>query len=274
MEKYVLNAPHENLELGGIKQSVILEAYCSPVSPELGRRWRGAVIICPGGAYAMLADREAGCVALRYQAFGYQAFVLRYSVGNVRYPVALLELATAVAFVRERAELFDVDPNRISVCGFSAGGHLCANLGVAWNSPEISSRFADTELIRPNSMILCYPVITAGLGTHAESMCNLLGPKPDQNVLQRVSLERHVSSDTPPAFLWHTNDDALVSVNNSLLFASALSRHGISFELHIFPDGGHGLSLADDVSAAAVEQINPRCAQWFGLSLQWLEGLA
>ena len=264
---------YKRIGVDGSALSPFLEIYRTRVLPEIGRRWRPAVIICPGGAYGTLSDREAGYVALRYQAFGVQAFVLRYSVGNKRYPIALLELATAVKYLRTNALSYDIDPARIFLCGFSAGGHLAANLGTVWDSPLLAGCFDDPDLIRPSGLILCYPVITAGDGAHEESMRHLLGRNPGRQEREAVSLERHVSPKTPPSFLWHTADDQMVSVRDSILFAEALAKNGVPFEMHIFPQGGHGLSLADDFTAAAENHINERCSQWFALSLKWLEAL-
>lgn len=267
------SAPYGRVGLDGDGLEPTLVPYVSAVSPEIGRRWRPAVVVCPGGAYANLSDREADCVALRYQAFGMQSFVLRYSVGGRRHPTALLELAAAVAHIRANAEALDVDPQRILVCGFSAGGHLAANLGTDWHLPWLADAFGDPEAIRPNGLILGYPVITSGALTHGETISQLLGRAPTPKQRERVSLELRVTDRTPPAFLWHAADDQAVPAANSLLFAQALLAQGTACELHIFPSGGHGLSLADTCSAAAENQINDDCAQWFGLSLRWIGSL-
>ena len=223
----------------------------------------GTVIICPGGAYRSLSEREAGPVAEAFRSAGWSAEVLYYTVRTTEeQPVLGLvpvhQLSEAVAEVRRE------QPGKpVIVCGFSAGAHLAATLGVHW---------ADLALQRPDAMILSYPVITAKEGfLNEESFRNLTG---NENRAY-FSLEEHVSGNTPPAFLWHTAADTSVPVENSLFFSRALSREKIPFELHIYPNGVHGLSLA----TPEVEQPeknrcpDPHVAGWFPACAEWLAGL-
>lgn len=195
---------------------------------------RAIVVICPGGAYRWLSPRESEPVARAFEAMGYETSILRYTVQAESNPaplglVPVRELSERVSRLRRTA-----GGAPIFVCGFSAGGHLAATLGVHWKTLGLS---------RPDGLILCYPVITAD-----EELCN---PRSIQSIAgedQRefFSLEKHVSADTPPTFLWHTAEDHSVPVENSLMFAGALRRFGVPFELHVYPFGEHGLSLATD----------------------------
>lgn len=251
---------------------VTLTAYCPDNSPEIDKsRKRPTILICPGGGYEFTSDREAEPVALRLLPLGYNAFVLRYGVKAAKYPEALLEAAAAVAFIRNNAEKFNADANKIAVCGFSAGAHLAASLGVFWKEPFIAKTLGILEeKNKPNALILCYPVITSGEFAHKGSFKALIGNN-NPELLEKMSLEKQVNKDVPPTFLWHTFDDNTVPVENSLLFAKALKAYNVPFELHIYPHGCHGLSLCSDETSAAPELINPHCASWLPLCNKWLK---
>jgi acetyl esterase/lipase len=248
---------------------------------------RPAVIVCPGGAYLFTSDREAEPIALRFLAQGYHAFVLRYSVRTL-FPQPMLDLAQAIATVRAHAAEWYLDPDQIAVCGFSAGGHLCASLGVFWNKPFLHEPLGvNAEQIQPNALILGYPVIDLTLVSpvlgdipgeaepvlirEAMLSATLGSSQPVQAELDRYRADLHVSSATPPAFLWHTADDQLVPARNTLLFATALAEHGVPYELHIFDHGVHGLALADEVTENQGQFINPPCQIWLELAIKWLK---
>lgn len=250
-----------------------LYTYVRDASGEMkGHDKRPAVVICPGGGYSMTSDREAEPIALAFLEKGFQCFVLRYSVKQVEFPGALLELATAVALVRSRAEEWNVDPEKIVVCGFSAGGHLAASLGTLWNRDFVTEPLGfHHEEHRPNGMILGYAVI--GAGETANDTCfaccrNLLGSRYDA-MLETVTLENQVGDHTPPAFIWHTVEDPVVPVEQSLVMAQALQKAGISYEMHIFPRGGHGLSLCTD----EVNTPMPAGQAWPEWAARWLRDL-
>ncbi len=208
-------------------------------------RLHPAVIILPGGGYGFTSDRENEAVALKFISEGISAFVLKYHVAPVRFPNALCEALLSVKQVRDHAKEYHIDENNISVCGFSAGGHLAASAGVHWNNSYIQGLLGiSTEEIKPNKLILSYPVITAGECAHRGSFDNLLGEEnTSEKWLDFNSLEKQVTSDTPCSFIWHTYEDNSVPVQNSMLFAAALIEHKIPTELHIYRRGGHGLSL-------------------------------
>ena len=237
-----------------------------------GEKVRGSVLILPGGGYSYTSPREAEPVALQYTAVGYNAFVLDYSVEPNKFPQALQDTCRALTLIRQNAGGWNIDPEKIAVCGFSAGGHLAASLGVFWNRNElISATGIDNNLVQPNALILAYPVITSDDFGHSKSFQNLLGADATPEMLEMMSLEKQVSSITPPTFLWHTFEDDLVPVENSLSFASALNRYKIPFELHVYPRGTHGLALATKETANEEHIANGHVATWLGLSIQWLK---
>lgn len=251
----------------------ILKAYCRDVSREIDlERQFPAILICPGGGYGFVSDREAEPIALKYLDAGFNAFVLTYSVAPARYPAALLQAAAAIDRIRKNAVKYHIDREKIAVCGFSAGGHLAGSLACFWNEPFLAETLKTTsENLRPNAAVLSYPVITGGEKAHRGSFDNLCAG--DAALVQKMSLETAVTKDTPPTFLWHTANDGGVPVENSLLMASALREKQIPFELHIFAEGSHGLSTCGYQSAGpnSPNMINPEAAKWFDLSVSFLK---
>ncbi len=236
---------------------------------------KGNVIICPGGGYQILSPRESDPVAAAFAARGWQPFVLHYPVKDKHRSTPLFS-EPLLALGKAVSELRACSSARLTVCGFSAGGHLAASLGVHWR--DLDSQFgANVHLhprhtsCRPDGVILSYPVISMITKFHNGSMENLTGGSGPMR--EYFSLENQVSSDTVPVFLWHTAEDSEVSVENSLMFFSALDKLGISVEMHIFPRGVHGLSLATpEVDQPEKNRFsNPHVAQWFSLALEWLD---
>ena len=255
----------------------IISAYIPENSEEINiNKKRETIIICPGGGYEFTSDREAEPIALKFVAQCFNAVVIRYSIAPVRYPTALLELAETVRYVREKEKEWNVDTEKVIVCGFSAGGHLAGSLGVLWNN-EIIEKYLDikNEEVKPNAMILCYPVISSGEFAHKGSFDSLLGEKEAEISRENLSLEKLVSIETPKTFLWHTFDDGTVPVQNSLLFSNALASNKVQFELHIYPSGVHGLGLCEEITAmnGRSEHINSHIASWFNLACQWIKTL-
>ena len=235
---------------------------------------RPVILMCPGGGYEMTSDREAEPMAMQFLAMGYHVAVLRYSVCPVRYPAALLQVAESVLYLKEHADEYHIDPEKIVVQGCSAGGHLAANYGIAWNSPFLTKLMGmenDPERLCVAGLLLCYPVITSGEKAHEESFRNLLGEQYEEKKGE-LSLENQVTPDTPPTFLWHTATDETVPVENSLYFFQACLQQGVSAELHIYPVGGHGLSLANEETCRANGiGVQKECQSWIGLAQTWLE---
>ena len=235
---------------------------------------RPVILMCPGGGYEMTSDREAEPMAMQCLAMGYHVAILRYSVCPVRYPAALLQVAESVLYLKEHADEYHIDPEKIVVQGCSAGGHLAANYGIAWNSPFLTKLMGmenDPERLCVAGLLLCYPVITSGEKAHEESFRNLLGEQYEEKK-EELSLENQVTPDTPPTFLWHTATDETVPVENSLYFFKACLQQGVSAELHIYPVGGHGLSLANEETCRANGiGVQKECQSWIGLAQTWLE---
>ncbi len=233
---------------------------------------RGAVLICPGGGYHFTSYREAEPIATKFTSEGFHAFVLDYSVQPRRHPKPLLDIARAMTIIRENAENWSIDTENIIVCGFSAGGHLAASLGVFWNKDYLSKvNGINKDYTKPNKLILCYPVITFKESRHVASIDNLLGENQTEDLLQELSVEKQVSENTPNTFIWHTFEDNVVPVQNPLLFAEALRKHNVPFEMHIYQKGGHGLSLANDETTGQGEPLNTHVATWFPLVIEWLK---
>lgn len=235
---------------------------------------RPVILMCPGGGYEMTSDREAEPMAMQFLAMGYHVAVLRYSVCPVRYPAALLQVAESVLYLKEHADEYHIDPEKIVVQGCSAGGHLAANYGIAWNSPFLTKLMGmenDPEQLCVAGLLLCYPVITSGEKAHEESFRNLLGEQYEEKK-EELSLENQVTPDTPPTFLWHTATDETVPVENSLYFFQSCLQQGVSAELHIYPVGGHGLSLANEETCRANGiGVQKECQSWISLAQTWLE---
>lgn len=226
-----------------------LTTYLLDASPEMPNvRVRPAVLIFPGGGYYICSDREAEPVAMAFLAQGYHAFVLRYSLSeNAAFPAPLRDAEEALECIHANAEAWGVSPDKVAVCGFSAGGHLAAALGTMGRT-------------RPNALILGYPVIL-------ESLSRILA-------VSIPSLEKEVDAQTPPTFIFTTADDTVVPVCHSLRFAEALNQAGVPFELHIFQEGAHGLSLARPHTSGGFKGlVHAGVARWIELCTAWLESV-
>lgn len=205
------------------------------------------MLIVPGGAYRVVSPSEAQLPAMEFYRQGYNVFVLTYTVNLLNCPLKmqpLKDLSRAIRVIRNRCEKFAVDPDRIAVCGFSAGGHLSASLCVHYKDVVDEKDEYQSISNRPDAAVLSYPVISSGVYAHKDSFVALLGEKPEEKELEYMSLEKHVVSDTPPCFLWQTVTDATVPVENSYLFAQACRKAGVPFAHHVFSEGIHGLSVA------------------------------
>ena len=273
------------LQVEGSMPDARLITYIQDNSDVMAIDKRPLVLLCPGGGYARTSDREAESMALQFLAMGYHAAVLRYSCAPAKFPTALLELASAMALIRGNAEEWHVDAEKIIVQGCSAGGHLAASLGMFWDEDFLAEGIGlegpDHELLRPNGMILCYPVITSGEFAHRGSFDNLVGTLEEsmqnpevKELLEKTSLEKQVSSKTPKAFIWHTFADQAVPVENSLLLVSALRKQGISTEFHMYAKGEHGLSLANHLTETSDGRaLQEECTSWISLAHTWMKSM-
>lgn len=265
------------IQVAGSMPDAKLITYIQDYSKDMAIDKRPLILICPGGGYVRTSDREAEAMALQFLAMGYHAAVLRYSCAPAKYPTALLELASCMALIRGNAEEWHVDAEKIVVQGCSAGGHLAASLGMFWDEDFLAEGIGlegpDHELLRPNGMILCYPVITSGEFAHRGSFENLLGDKQEE-LGEKMSLEKQVTDKTPRAFIWHTFSDGAVPVENSLFLVSALRKAGIPTEFHMYPRGEHGLALANHLTETSDGRaLQEECTSWIGLARTWLEHL-
>jgi len=232
--------------------------------PPQGKAVGAAVIVCPGGGYGHLAlDHEGSQIAVWLNSLGIAAFVLRYRLGpKYHHPIELGDAQRALRYVRSKALGFGVSPNRIGIWGFSAGGHLASTAGTHFDSGNAGAADPiDRVSWRPDFMILAYPVITSlPEFSHKGSFKNLLGAEPDPKLMENLSNERQITAQTPPTFLFHTNEDTGVPAENSVMFYLALRKAGVPAELHIFERGRHGVGLAP--SDPVLSAWPARLADW------------
>lgn len=294
---------HKKIELYENRTDVTLTTYVLDDSPEmLNGKKRPAILVCPGGAYLGCSDREAEPVALRFAAMGYHAFVLRYSTysdggefGEMPdaktmqvkeksvHPAPMRDIGKAFLTIHQYAEEWLVDTDKIVICGFSAGGHNCAMYSVYWDKPIITEFFGESvEKFRPAAAILGYPLcdyrimfgdkleVYAQELSDAASIAFLGTTTPSRELLEHVSPVLHVSDQTPPMFLWATAADGLVPAEHTTLMATALIRAKIPYEVHIFEQGDHGLSLADQSTSGSLIQVEKDVAPWIDLVEAWL----
>jgi acetyl esterase/lipase len=233
-----------------------------------GHRW--GLLILPGGGYQVHSLPEAEPVALTFLQAGVQCFVLNYSLVPDRYPQQLLEAGAAVRYLRAHGAEYGID--RVAVCGFSAGGHLAGLLANLWHLPLLSETLGvPAEVLRPDGAILSYPVVT--YSPENQSFSNLLGRKATEEEISLLSLERSVTAQNPPTFLWATVTDEMVPVQNAMNYAQALLHAGVSLEFHLFPKGPHVTSVGTAESAYRKGCINPHAAHWTELCAEWLKSL-
>ncbi|MBQ8858839.1 MAG: alpha/beta hydrolase [Clostridia bacterium] len=262
----------------GIFANATLTPYVHDVMEGCPHGPRPAILILPGGGYEFCFDGEAEPIAISYLQAGLNAYVLRYScLEAAKFPQPLLEASYAIKWIRDHAEEDNTDPNRVFVLGFSAGGHLAGALATCWHREEIwQGAGVSYGENRPTGAILCYPVVNSDTVRHKGTFCRVCG-KDDPTEEERApySNEKNVSEHTPPVFLWHTAADTVVPVQNSLMMATALAEKKIPFELHVFPQGEHGLCLAnEETSKNNPANILPNVAEWMPLSITWLRSFS
>lgn len=238
-----------------------IQLYSAPADKATG----AAIVVCPGGGYGALASHEGHDVAVWLNSIGVTAVVLKYRLGRYgyRHPAMLNDAQRAIRTTRAKAAEWKIDPNRVGIMGFSAGGHLSATAATHFDAGNPSaSDPIEKQSSRPDVAILCYPVITlTDPYAHAGSRKNLLGDTPPKELIDLLSNEKQVTDKTPPTFLFHTEDDKGVPVENSLLFAAALRKAKVPYEMHIYETGRHGVGLAKD---------NPALSTWPKLLENWL----
>lgn len=234
--------------------------------PAKGKENGAAVIVCPGGGYQHLASSYEGHdVADWFTSFGVTGLVLRYRLApKYHHPTMMLDVQRAVRMVRSRSKEWNLDPSRIGVMGFSAGGHLASTAGTHFDAGQADATDpVDRVSCRPDFLVLAYPVISMTEVGHAGSRKNLLGENPDPKLIELMSNEKQVTKETPPTFLFHTHADTAVLPENSALFYLALKKAGVPAELHIYEQGPHGVGMAPR---------NAALSSWPGRLKDWMEG--
>ena len=262
---------YERISLCENDPEIYLEAY---VAEKVGSFKRKAILVIPGGGYgAVCADREGEPIALAFIPYGYNAFVLHYSVARRRaFPAQIIEAAQAIKHIKDNAEVYNIDPDELFTVGFSAGGHLTACTGTLWKHPAIYEALdMPYGYNKPKGTMLIYPV----LDDHFFSFCNLLGTsEPTEEQLDQVRLSKHVDADTAPVFMMHTASDEQVDVRNVLRYALALTDAGHKFEMHVYPNAPHGIALGNAITDLGNPAWNSESiAEWVRLAAKWAEQL-
>ena len=224
-----------------------------------------AMVICPGGGYTGLAAHEGNDYALWLNQNGVTCFVLKYRLGSAGYhhPAMLQDVSRAVRMVRARADEWKIDPKRVGIMGSSAGGHLAATLLTHFDSGKPTAEdVIERQSSRPDIGVLCYAVITMGQYTHSGSKNALLGRNPAPELVESLSAELQVTTNTPPCFLWTTYEDRTVPMENTMMFAAALRKNHVPFALNIYQQGRHGLGLDDKPPFAHPHPWAADCLFW------------
>ena len=260
------------IPLSNTDDNVYLDAY---VADRVDGFTRKAIVVIPGGGYAKVcSSREGEPIAMAFMPYGYNAFVLHYSVNGATYPTQLIELAKAIKYVKDNADELNIDPNNIFTVGFSAGGHLSASAGVLWKDKRVSEAIGvPAEYVKPRGTMLIYPVINGNY--HSYSFKRLVGKEePSQADIDMISIDKNIDKDSSPAFILHTANDEIVDVRNSIEAAHAYATNGVPFELHIYPDSPHGVALGNEITGSQNKNwIRPNIAEWVRMAACWADKL-
>ncbi len=263
------------LEKIKLSETAELTAY---IADDTGYK-RDGLLIIPGGGYNNVCkEREGEPVALAFLGKGVNTFVLEaYAVAeNAKFPNPLIDASLAMKHIKDNADKYGIDKERVFACGFSAGGHLCASLGILWHLDEIYEKIKmEKGYNKPKGIIPCYPVVSGITDTHLGSFQNLCGKEsPAFAELEAVSVETFVDENSAPAFIMHTANDAVVPVDNSLVLAAAYNKAKVPFALHIFPDAPHGVALGNKITECGKEEyVKPDIEQWVDMALYWMKGV-
>lgn len=265
---------NKKIMLSDTDPEVYLEVFVANKMKNFVRR---PILVIPGGGYGGVSDREGEPIAEAFMPYGYNAFVLHYTVGRKKpFPCQLIETARAIKHIKDNAEEYNINPEELFVVGFSAGGHLAACTGAMWKMDEI---YKNVDMPygynKPKGVMLMYPVISPKYKQHFASFRNLwCTDEPTAEQLAAAAIENHVDKDSAPAFILHTANDAVVDVRNAFTVAEAYDNAKIPFELHIYPDGPHGLALANMITDGGDPRQNrPNVAEWVRLAASWADTL-
>lgn len=252
-----------------LTENAYIEAYIADPVTDFTRK---AILVIPGGGYAGLAkEREGEPIALAFMAHGYNAFVLTYSIKVKPFPQQLIEASLAMKHIRDNSEEYGIDPDKVFTVGFSAGGHLAGSLGTMWHKKEIYDAIdMPYGYNKPSGMMLIYSVINPD--NHYLSFENMLMGDVTDEKLNEFSVDKAVDENTVPAFIMHTVNDQIVNSKGALDMAYALGEKGISYEMHIYPDGPHGMALANEITECGNKKWNePAIAKWVENAVYWAE---
>ncbi len=254
----------------GYLSTYVLEKYSEFATKKI----RPAMLVIPGGGYWMCSERECQPIALSYLAQGFQTFSLIYTTGDdAHFPTMLIEAAMAVAYIKINAKKYGIDPEKVAVCGFSAGGHLAASISTMYADEPVLSALKENALYaKPSASVLCYPVITFVDATHQGTRERATAKDASKDAI--LSPELRVNKDTPIAFIWTTSEDICVPPISSLLYATAMTKNGIPFELHVYQKGPHGLALGTEetsLNPATDNNLNLDAIEWVDKSVKFLK---
>ncbi len=263
---------HEVVKLSG-ESNATLTTYVADLSDKYPRK---ALLILPGGGYNhVCVEREGEPIANAFMPYGFNAFILNYTVdGSKIFPNHLIEVACAIKHIKDNAERYSIDPDKVFVMGFSAGGHLAASAGTMWKMKEIYDAVdMPYGYNKPRGVVLSYAVISPEYENHFDSFRNMWGTEsPSEEQLAKANIVTHIDADSAPAFIWHTFNDDNVDVRNALDAVRAYVEAGVSCEFHMFPDGPHGISVANEVVSRVHSDLeNKTVAQWVPLCANWFE---
>ncbi len=255
-------------------KDVFLDCY---ISDKIEGFTRKSILVIPGGGYGCVcSEREGEPIALAFIPYGFNAFVLHYSVNrSKKFPAQLIEASLAIKYIKDNSEEFGIEKD-VFVTGFSAGGHLTASLGVMWKIKEVQEAIdAPYGYTKPKGIMPIYPVISGIDSPHFGSFQNMLcTDEPTKEELENCSIERFVDEDSSPAYIVHTSNDQDVNVKNSLALAKAYADKNLQFELHIYPDAPHGVALGNAITKCGVEKYeNKAIAKWVENAVFWAENL-
>ena len=259
------------------REDVYLDTYVADPIRDFTRR---AILVIPGGGYRQVcSDREGEPIAMAFMPYGYNAFVLHYSVDRkAPFPQQLIEVALAIKHIKDNAKEYDLDPEELFVVGFSAGGHLCASAGILWKLPEIYEAVdMPYGYNKPKGIMPIYPVVSGDPAFgHQGSIKNLwCCDEPSDEQREQVSLERYVDADSAPAFIVHSQHDQIVNVRNSFVLAQAYAEAGVDFDMHIFSHIPHGAGLGNEITwHGHPEFVHPAFSEWVRMAAQWAENLS
>ena len=254
-------------------ENVYLDTY---VADKVGDFKRKAILVIPGGGYGCVcSEREGEPIALAFLKYGYNAFVLHYSVGRTNnFPKQLLEASLAVKHIKDNAEEYGINSEEVFAVGFSAGGHLAGSLGILWKNEEVQNSInMPYGYNKPKGVMMIYPVVSSADFGHLGSFKNLTGSdNPDEQQLAAVSLEKQVDEDSAPAFIMHTVTDEIVNVQNSLALGEAYAKAGKKFELHIYPNAPHGVALGNEITRCGCDAyVDKSIAKWVEQAAEWAD---